>query len=120
MRAGAAAAGRPVPPLVGHIPVAISTDHTAVRDAARTQLALYGRAPFYQRMFADAGYPIGADGVLPDALLDELVVSGDASTVAARLAEIQSAGIDELLVLLVPTRDAEAEEAELMAILANA
>jgi F420-dependent oxidoreductase-like protein len=119
MRAGAEAAGRPVPPLVGHVPVAISTDRTAVRDAARAQLALYGRAPFYRRMFADAGYPIGADGVMPDALLDELVVSGDTATVATRLAEIQSAGIDELLVLLVPTHDAEAEEAELSAILAN-
>jgi F420-dependent oxidoreductase-like protein len=119
MRAGAAAAGRPVPPLIGHVPVAIATDRAAVREAARAQLALYGRAPFYRNMFADAGYAIGADGVLPDALLDELVVSGDAATVAARLADIQAMGVDELLVLLVPIRDAEAEEAELSAILAS-
>ena len=57
---------------------------------------------------------------MPDALLDELVVSGDAETVAARLAAIQAAGVDELLVLLVPIRDAEAEEKELGAILAGA
>jgi F420-dependent oxidoreductase-like protein len=118
MRAGAAAAGRPVPPLIGHVPVAMSTDRNAVREAARGQLALYGRAPFYRNMFADAGFAIGSDGVLPDALLDELVVSGDTGAVATRLSEIQAAGIDELLVLPVPIHDAEAEEAELSAILA--
>jgi F420-dependent oxidoreductase-like protein len=119
MRAGAAAADRPVPPLIGHIPVALSTDRTAVRNAARAQLGMYGRTTFYQRMFADAGFPIGGDGIMPDALLDDLVISGTAETIAARLAAIQAAGVDELLVLLVPIRDAEAEEAELSAILAD-
>jgi len=118
LRAGAAAANRPAPPLIGHVPVAMSTDWNAVRDAARTQLAAYGRLPFYRNMYADAGFPIGADNVLPDALLDELVVAGDANTVRARLEEIQAAGVDELLVLLVPIHDAEAEEATLAALLA--
>ncbi|MCA1722664.1 MAG: LLM class flavin-dependent oxidoreductase [Thermomicrobia bacterium] len=117
MRAAAEAAGRRTPPLIGHVPVAVSTDRSAVRESARRQLATYGRLPFYRGMFADAGFPIGGDGILPDALLDELVVSGDADTVTARLAAIQAAGVNELLILPVPIRDADAEEKELTAIL---
>src|SRR5579872_278905 len=77
LRAGAQARNRPVPPLVAHIPVAMSTDKAAVQAAARTQLANYGRLPFYAHMFADAGFPVGPNGTLSDELLDSLVVSGD-------------------------------------------
>src|SRR5579885_2697241 len=56
LRAGAAAAGRPAPPLIAHVPVAMHTDQGAVRAAARQRLGTYGRLPFYARMFADAGY----------------------------------------------------------------
>jgi F420-dependent oxidoreductase-like protein len=119
LRAGAEAAHRPVPPLIGHVPVAMHTDRQAVRAAARTQLATYGRLPFYAGMFADAGFPVGPDGALPDALLDELVVAGDAQTVRTRLEAIQAAGVDELLILMLPIDDATAEEAELAALLAR-
>jgi hypothetical protein len=97
--------------------VALSTDGEAVHAAARRRLTMYGRLPFYARMFADAGYPPRADGTLPDALLDALVVAGDAPRVAARLAEIQAQGLDELLVMLVPVADADAEEVALLRVL---
>ena len=48
MEAGARAAGRPTPPLIGHVPVAVGTDRAAVRAAARPQLANYARLPFYR------------------------------------------------------------------------
>jgi F420-dependent oxidoreductase-like protein len=92
LEAGAAAAGRPVPPLVAHVPVAAHDDRAAVRHAARSRLATYGKLPFYAAMFADAGFPIAPDGALPDALLDELVVSGSPELILARLAEIRAAG----------------------------
>jgi hypothetical protein len=95
------------------------TDRHAVRAAARAQLGMYGRLPFYASMFADAGFPVGPDGALSDALLDELVVAGDAQTVRARLEIIQAAGVDELLILMIPIDDAAAEEAELAALLAH-
>jgi F420-dependent oxidoreductase-like protein len=119
LRAGANAAHRPTPPLIGHVPVAMHTDRQAVRAAARAQLAMYGHLPFYAGMFADAGFPVGPDGVLSDALLDELVVAGDAQTVRARLEAIQAAGVDELLILMLPIDDAAAEEAELATLLAR-
>jgi alkanesulfonate monooxygenase SsuD/methylene tetrahydromethanopterin reductase-like flavin-dependent oxidoreductase (luciferase family) len=118
LRAGASAANRPTPRLIGHVPVALHPDRAVVRDIARKQFALYGRLPFYRGMFAHAGFPIGADNILPDALLDTLIVSGDAAAVGERLAAIQAAGVDELLVSHVPVRDAAAEEEALSAVLA--
>ncbi len=119
LRAGAAAAGRPAPPLVGHVPVAVHTDRHLVRAAARAQFAPYARLPFYRNMFADAGFPIPEDNTLPAALLDALIVSGDAATVRDRLAAIHAAGVDEILITHVPIQDAASEEAELSAVLAG-
>jgi F420-dependent oxidoreductase-like protein len=114
---GARAANRPAPPLIGHVPVAMSTDRDAVREAARPQLANYARLPFYQGMFADAGFPIPSDNTMPDALLDELVVSGSPDEVAARLHQIQAAGVDELLVMRINVADADGEDAALVDLL---
>jgi F420-dependent oxidoreductase-like protein len=115
LRAGAAVVSRPVPPLVAHVPVAVHEDRAAVRAAARKALGTYGRLPFYARMFADAGYPVDEGGGMPDALFDELVVSGTPEQVAQRLRAIQAQGLDELLLLPVPVADAEAEEQALIA-----
>src|SRR4051812_1164758 len=114
---GAQAAGRPTPPLIGHVPVAIGTDRAAIRAAARPQLANYGRLTFYRGMFEDAGSPVPADGVMPDALLDTLVVSGTPDEVAARLREIQAQGVDELLVMRITVSDDDAEDTALLGLL---
>jgi F420-dependent oxidoreductase-like protein len=116
---GARAAGRATPPLIGHVPVALSTNKDAVRAAARPQLANYGRLPFYAGMFKDAGFPVGEVGAMTDALLDELVVSGTPDEVAARLHQIQDAGVDELLVMRVPVADEAVEETTLIELLAR-
>ncbi|HUS15800.1 MAG TPA: LLM class flavin-dependent oxidoreductase [Chloroflexia bacterium] len=119
LREGAASAGRPVPPLIGHILVAMHTDADAVRHATRAQFGRYARAVFYARMFADAGVPAAPDGTMPDALVDALVVSGDATTVTARLRAIHAAGVDELLVSPVTVTDGEQEVAALSRLLAG-
>jgi F420-dependent oxidoreductase-like protein len=117
LRTGATAAQRPAPPLIVHVPVAMHPDRDAVRAAAHQRLGTYGRLPFYARMFTEAGYPPAADGTMPAALFDALVVSGEPARVAARLAEIRAAGMDEVLVHLVPVADEAAEEAALFAAL---
>lgn len=99
LRAGAASAGRAVPPLVAHVPVALSEDRQAVFAAARQQLGRYGKLPFYASMFADAGFPVAADGTLSDALVENLVVLGNENVVAARLAALLAQGLDELLIM---------------------
>jgi F420-dependent oxidoreductase-like protein len=101
LRRGAERASREVPPLVAHVPVAVTTDRAAARGLARTQLAMYARVPNYQGMFVAAGYEVG-DGY-SDALLDDLVVSGTEAEVAAGLRRWRDAGVSE--VLAHPLRD---------------
>src|SRR6266702_4553867 len=104
----------PVPYLVAHIPVALSQDHQAVLTAARKQLGTHGRLPFYASMFAEAGFPVSSDGTISDALIENLVVSGDQANVKQRLVELLGMGLDELLVMQVPVSDADGEQARLM------
>lgn len=114
--AGAAAAGRPAPPLLAHVPVVTSPDAGAVRERARQQLASYAGLTLYARMFAAAGFPVGTDGAVPDALVDDLVVGGDEGAIAdglrRRLARLDDN--DELLVSLFPGPDPRADEAVLL------
>jgi F420-dependent oxidoreductase-like protein len=108
MRAGAEEKGRPVPPLVAHIPVVFGQDRQAVRALVRAEFdsgRFFGRLPFYARMFADAGFPVASDGSWSDEFIDNMVVSGDEATIAARLRELLDQGLDELLVMPVPRTD---------------
>jgi hypothetical protein len=100
---------------VAHVPVAFSQDRQAVLAAGHQQISSrYAQLPFYAKMFADAGFPVSPDGTAPDALIDNLVVSGDEATIATRLADLLATGLDELLVMLVVVADPQAEEARLM------
>src|SRR6266487_174081 len=114
LQGGAGKSRRPVPPLVAHIPVALSQDHQAVLTAARKQIGNHGRLPFYASMFAEAGFPVSSDGTISDALIENLVVSGDQANVKQRLVELLGMGLDELLVMQVPVSDADGEQARLM------
>jgi F420-dependent oxidoreductase-like protein len=113
LQIGAAKTKRPVPPLIAHIPVALSQDRQAVLAVARKQLGRYGKLPFYAEMFADAGFPVSSDGTMSDALLESLVVSGDEDTVATRLTDLLAQGLDELLVMPIAVTDVEEEQAKL-------
>jgi F420-dependent oxidoreductase-like protein len=109
LQEGASQAQRTPPPLAAHVPVALHPDRPAVLSAARKRLETYRQLPFYQNMFAQAGYPVQADGALPEALLDSLVVSGDEAAVAARLTELLSTGLSELIIQPYPVQN-EAQE----------
>jgi hypothetical protein len=60
-------------------------------------------------MFAEAGYPVAEDGTLPEALIDNLVVSGDEQAIATRFRELLNGGLDELLLLPIPVQDEDQE-----------
>ena len=96
LRRGAEAAGREMPPLVAHVPIAVNEDRAAVRALARAQLGFYGETPFYAAMFERAGFPNSGDGY-SDELLDDLVVSGSEEQVVAGLAALADAGMGEVL-----------------------
>jgi len=113
LRAGAEKSQRPAPPLVAHIPVAMSQDRQAVLAAARKQIGRYGRLPFYASMFAEAGFPVSAEGAMSDDLIGNLVVSGSEADIAGRLIELLAAGLDEILVMSIGVADAVEEQTRL-------
>src|SRR5438874_6488651 len=119
LRAGAQAHNRPVPPLVAHIPVAMSTDEAAVQAAAKSRISYYTKAPFYAHMFAEAGFPIAADGTGVDTLIKALVIAGNETQVEKRVRELIASGLDELLLMLVPVADEASELAQLMRVIAS-
>ncbi len=102
LRRGAERAGRNVPPLVAHAPVCVHDNPTEVRDAARQQLANYPRSPFYQQMFAQAGFPEAAETQSwSDRMVDAVVLSGPEEQVAKRLRELFEWGMSEVIAHVV-------------------
>ncbi len=90
------------PILVGHAFAVVSTDESAVLREARNRLQGYARLPFYQEMFAAAGYPEARQGTISDALIKEIVLFGDENAVKAGVRRFLGAGLDELIVSLLP------------------
>lgn len=119
MRDGASQRGRANPRMIAHVPVVMSDNLERVREIASPVVSRYARLPFYANMFADAGYPVGPDNTVTDALLDHLVVNGTPETVQQRLSAILDTDIDELLVMLIPGDDPAGEEEALSRIIVD-
>lgn len=115
---GAAIASRPAPPLIAHVPVAMTTDRQAALEATSRSFGLYGRLPFYARMFEAAGVPVSGGKTSSEAI-DALAVHGKADQIRARLEAIQAEGIGEVYASHVVVADEAAERTELMRILAG-
>ncbi len=108
---------RSEPPLVAHVLVALSQDGPLILEKGHEMLGYYAKLPFYAKMFTDAGFPITTDGnetIVPDALVNSLVISGSESTVASRFKELLDAGLGELMVTIVPIADPRDEQTRLM------
>jgi F420-dependent oxidoreductase-like protein len=114
LRTSAAAVGRSVPPMVAHVLVALSEDRNSILSAGHQLLDFYAKVPFYANMFSNAGFQPTSDQTVPDALVDNLVISGNEDIVAARFTELLATGLDELMVSLVPIKDAVNEMRQLM------
>ena len=80
LRTSAAAVGRSPPPLVAHVSVALSEDRNSVLAAGHQMLDFYAKIPFYANMFSNAGFQLTSDQAIPDALVDNLVISGNEAT----------------------------------------
>jgi hypothetical protein len=97
LQEGAERAGRQRPPMIVHVPIAVSTDAAAVRAAAQQQIGFYARVPYYAQMLTDAGFPEAQEGVLSDAAVDAIVIHGSEDEVAVRVREIPSFAVDEII-----------------------
>jgi alkanesulfonate monooxygenase SsuD/methylene tetrahydromethanopterin reductase-like flavin-dependent oxidoreductase (luciferase family) len=97
----------------------VSTDRAAVHHLAGEQLRYYAAAPFYARMFADAGYPLNADGSISPELIDDLVVFGTPAGIADKLRNRLALGFEYLMVNPLRTEDDTTHEDQLLEILGN-
>ena len=120
MESGAARAGRTTrPPVIAHVPVAVSEDRETSRQAFRQQFPVYSKLPFYANMFADAGFPVNSNEEMTDDLVDELAVSGSPVEISQRLSDLHAKGIDEFIISQVVVHDAVSELKALSAIIAG-
>ena len=70
--------------------------------------------PFYVKMFAEARSPLTSDKKVTDDLVNNMIISGNEDTVATSLTKLLAAGLDELMVSLVPVVDEKYEQTQLM------
>ena len=119
LRQGAEKAGRPAPPLIAHVAIAVDQDVTAARALAREHLAPYARAVYFRGTWERAGFD-PAEGY-SDTLLDELMVYGSEAEVAAGLVRWIRDGIEEVLAHpLIHPADREGSLARAVAAVARA
>jgi F420-dependent oxidoreductase-like protein len=95
LRRGAEQAGRPPPPIIAHVPIAVTEDVEQARRLAREQLAGFANSIHFTRTWAAAGYDSSVG--YSDALLDDLLVHGNEDRVAAGLRRWLDAGMGEVL-----------------------
>ncbi|HJS65482.1 MAG TPA: LLM class flavin-dependent oxidoreductase [Nitrososphaeraceae archaeon] len=115
LRKAATANGRSnPPPLVAHVLVALCEDHDSVMVAGHQMMDMYAKFPFYVKMFAAAGFPLTSDKKVTDDLVNNMIISGHEATAAASFTKLLTAGLDELMVSLVPIVDEDYEQTQLM------
>lgn len=121
IKRGADKAKRAAPPLVMHLPVCVHENGGEVLDAARKQLANYPRSPFYQAMFAEAGYPeAGETQTWSEGMRDSVVAWGNEDQVRSRIEELFDWGVGEVLAHVVTAGgDAAASRERSLALLAT-
>jgi F420-dependent oxidoreductase-like protein len=102
------------PPLVAHVPVALSQDRNSVMTVGHKMFEMYSKLPFYVKMFADSGFPLTSDKKMADEFVNNMIISGNEDTVAKSLTKLLNAGLEELMVSLVPVADEKYEQIQLM------
>lgn len=113
LRAGAAAAGRPRPLMVAHVPIALTEDRATAFQVGRQAIRFHASLPTYHKMFLAAGFSEQEIIMVSDRLIESLLVFGDESKIRDRLLELLSTEIDELTLGLVPVSNAAQERIRL-------
>jgi F420-dependent oxidoreductase-like protein len=88
----AARAGRPVPRVVVGLPIAVSNDRAAAREAAARVFQVYGALPSYRAMLDREGAEGPAD----------VAIVGDESAVGEQLEHLREIGVTDYLAIPYP------------------
>jgi 5,10-methylenetetrahydromethanopterin reductase len=104
IRGAAEEAGRPEPRVVVALPVCVTDDEAGARERAAAEFAVYGMLPSYRAMLDREGMEGPAD----------LAFVGSADAVAARIAEVDTAGATTLVAAEFGHDDEKAATRELL------
>jgi F420-dependent oxidoreductase-like protein len=88
----AAQAGRPAPRVIVGLPVAVTTDGAAARDAAARVFQIYGALPSYRAMLDREGAEGPAD----------VAIVGDAAAVGEQIEGLRQVGVTDYLAIPFP------------------
>jgi alkanesulfonate monooxygenase SsuD/methylene tetrahydromethanopterin reductase-like flavin-dependent oxidoreductase (luciferase family) len=119
LKKGALSRQRPDPSIIASVLVALSEDQPAIQREAFKQIEIYLAVPYFPRLFAAAGVPIGSDGAGMERLISTLVVQGSAAMVEQQLRQILATELREVNITLVPIVDEKKERAQLQQIIRN-
>jgi 5,10-methylenetetrahydromethanopterin reductase len=97
--AAAEKAGRPDPRIICGLPIALTSDVDAAKEAIATQLAMYGMLPSYRAMLDREGAAGPAD----------VALVGDESALRAQLQRLRDVGVTDLNAAIMPLGDGVAE-----------
>jgi F420-dependent oxidoreductase-like protein len=95
LRAGSAAAGRPLPRIAVGLPIAVCSDRAAGRAAAHQMLAQSSALPSYQGALARGGARSPED----------VAILGDEKSVRAQLDQLAALGVSDFNAVCVPIPD---------------
>lgn len=110
---GAAEASRPRPPIVAHVPVALTEDRATALQVGRQAFTAHTTWPVYRKMFLAAGFSTQEIDTVADTFVERLLVFGSVSQIKDRLLELLGSGVDELTIGPVWVRDAAQERSRL-------
>ena len=111
MNAGAVAASRPRPPLVGQVSVAFTEDRAIALEAGRQTLSFAARD--YRKMFLGAGFSEQEIDTVADSFVEKLMVFGSESKIKEYLQELLATEIDEWAISLIGVSDPVQEQVRL-------
>jgi alkanesulfonate monooxygenase SsuD/methylene tetrahydromethanopterin reductase-like flavin-dependent oxidoreductase (luciferase family) len=109
LHAGASKASRPRPPIVAHVPVALTEDRALALQVGRQAFTAQTTFPFYRKMFLAAGFSTQEIDAVSDTFVERLLVFGGMSQIKDRLLEFLGRGVDELTIGPVWVSDAAQE-----------
>ena len=92
LRAAAREAGRPEPRVVAGLPIVLTKDKDAARQAIAEQLVVYGQLPSYRSMLDREGAPGPAD----------VALVGDEAELTWELDRLRDVGVTDFLAAIVP------------------
>ncbi len=101
IRRGAETARRNTPGLIAHTPVCVHENFSEIRDGVQKQLSNYPKLPFYQQMFAEAGYREAFENTWSDRMIEGTIIFGTEEQVSEQIEQLFDMGASDILVSIV-------------------